>query len=144
MLLVLTSHAAIKTEIRHQIEQLWEERGKVLEEIVLKFLGAEISPTNMFDFETQVAEQMREFARQLTEQTLNQIEADNPEEMPHDVEYQAGGYRRLNQKTRNAHVATLFGTVELWRYPYRYWHPCRWRRNWGPVSRRKRGHKSEG
>lgn len=42
--------------------------------------------------------------------------------MPHDVEYQAGGYRRLNQKTRNTHVATLFGTIELWRYPYRYWH----------------------
>jgi hypothetical protein len=33
-----------------------------------------------------------------------------------------GGNRRLNEKTRNAHVATLFGTVELWRWPYRYWH----------------------
>ena len=49
--------------------------------------------------------------------------------MPHDVEYQAGGYRRLNQKTRNAHVATLFGSIELRRYAYRYWHreaadPC--------------------
>lgn len=122
LLLVLTSHAAIKTEIRHQIEQLWKDQGEALEEIVLKFFGAEISPTNVFDFEMQLAERVREFARQLMEQLLNQIEPDDPEEMPHDVEYQAGGYRRLNQKTRNAHVATLFGTVELWRYPYRYWH----------------------
>lgn len=78
-----------------------------------KFLFAEISPANMFDFEMRVAEEVREFARQLIELPLNQIEADDPEEMPHDVEYQAEGYRRLNQKTRNAHVATLFGTIEL-------------------------------
>ncbi len=53
--------------------------------------GAEISPASMFDFEMQVAEEFREFARQLMELPLNQIEADDPEEMPHDVEYQAGG-----------------------------------------------------
>jgi hypothetical protein len=122
LLLVLASHVAIKTEIRQQIEQLWKDHGGTLEEMVLKLLGAEISPASMFDFEMQVAEEFREFARQLMELALNQIEADDPEEMPHDVEYQAGGYRRLNQKTRNTHVATLFGTIELWRYPYRYWH----------------------
>ena len=33
----------------------------------------------MFDFETQIAEQFREFARQLIEQVLNQIEADDPQ-----------------------------------------------------------------
>ncbi len=122
LLLVLASHVAIKTEIRQQIEQLWKDHGGTLEEMVLKLLGAEISPASMFDFEMQVAEEFREFARQLMELALNQIEADDPEEMPHDVEYQAGGYRRLNQKTRNTHMATLFGTIELWRYPYRYWH----------------------
>jgi hypothetical protein len=42
--------------------------------------------------------------------------------MPHDVHYEAGGYRRRNDKTRNAHVATLFGAVELRRYAYREWH----------------------
>ncbi len=31
-------------------------------------------------------------------------------------------YRRLNRKTRNAHVATVFGTIELQHYGYRYWH----------------------
>ncbi len=59
--------------------------------MVLKLLGAEISPASMFDFEMQVAEEFREFARQLMELAADQIEADDPEEMPHDVEYQAGG-----------------------------------------------------
>lgn len=122
LLLVLTSQYAIKTEVHELLERLWSEHRETLEQIVLKFLTREISPTGMFDFETQLAEQVREFARQLVEQMLNQIEADDPEELPHHVEYRAGGYRRLNQKTRNAYVATLFGTVELWRYPYRYWH----------------------
>ncbi len=67
LLLVLASHVAIKTEIRQQIEQLWKDHGGTLEEMVLKLLGAEISPASMFDFEMQVAEEFREFARQLME-----------------------------------------------------------------------------
>ena len=67
LLLVLTSHAAFQAEIRQQIEQLWKGHGGALEEIMLKFLGAEISPASMFDFEMQVAEEFREFARQLME-----------------------------------------------------------------------------
>jgi hypothetical protein len=121
LLLILTSASILET-VRQQLEELWENRRVVMEQVVLKFLGAEINPATMFDFETQVAEEVRELARQLVEQVLNQIEPDDPDEMPHDVKHQGGGYRRLNGKTRNAHVATLFGTIELWRYSYRYWH----------------------
>ncbi len=45
----------------------WKDHGGTLEEMVLKLLGAEISPASMFDFEMQVAEEFREFARQLME-----------------------------------------------------------------------------
>jgi hypothetical protein len=121
VLLLLTS-ASIKKEVREQIQQLWEDQREALEQVVLEFVRAEISPATMFDFETRIAERVRELARQLVENVLNLMEADDPEKMPHDLEYQGGGYRRLNQKTRNTHVATLFGTIELWRYPYRYWH----------------------
>jgi len=121
LLLILTS-SSIEEEVRQQIEQLWEGQREALEEIVLKFVVAEISPTTMFDFEMQLAEQVRALARQLLQRVLNGLEAEDPQQMPHDVHHQAGGYRRLNEKTRNAHVATLFGTIELWRYPYRYWH----------------------
>ena len=121
VLLLLTS-ASIKKEVREQIQQLWDDQREALEQVVLEFVRAEISPATMFDFETRIAERVRELARQLVENVLNLMEADDPEKMPHDLEYQGGGYRRLNQKTRNTHVATLFGTIELWRYPYRYWH----------------------
>ncbi len=120
-LLLLLTTASIQKEVRERIAECWDSQREAVERIVLKFLGAETSPATMFDFETQLAEQVRELARQIVEQVLNQIETDDPEEMPHDVEYEAGGYRRLNRKTRNGHVATLFGTVELWRYAYRYW-----------------------
>jgi hypothetical protein len=53
---------------------------------------------------------------------VNGYESEDPEDAPHDVTYESGGYRRLNEKTRNARVATLFGTIELWRRGYRYWH----------------------
>jgi hypothetical protein len=121
-LLLILARSSIKEEVRQQVESLWEGQREALEQIVLKFMLAEISPATMFDFETQLAEQVREFARQLLQGVLNQLETDDPQQMPHDVQHQAGGYRRLNEKTRNAHVATLFGTVELWRWPYRYWH----------------------
>lgn len=121
LLLILTS-SSIEREVHQQIAQLWEDQREALEQIVLKFVLAEISPATMFDFETQIAEWVRELARQLLQRVLNRLEGEEPQQMPHNLEYAAGGYRRLNEKTRNAHVATLFGTLELWRYPYRYWH----------------------
>ena len=121
LLLILTS-SAIEKKIRQQIEHSWESQREALEQMVLKFMLTEICPATVFDFEKQLAEWVREFARQLVEQVLNLLEAEQPQQMPHDLEHQGGGYRRLNQKTRNTHVATLFGTIELWRYPYRYWH----------------------
>jgi hypothetical protein len=121
-LLLIWTSASIQEMVRQQFEELWENQRVVVEQVVLKFLGTEINPATVFDFETQVAEEVRELARQLVEQVLNQIEPDDPDEMLQDVEHQGGGYRRLNRKTRNAHVATLFGTIELWRYAYRYWH----------------------
>ena len=70
LLLVLTSHAVVKTEIRRQMEQLWKDHREALEQTVLEFVQAEISPETMFDFETRIAERVRELARQLVENVL--------------------------------------------------------------------------
>ena len=35
--------------------------------------------------------------------------------------FEGSGYRRLNHKTPNRHVATLFGKITLWRFGYRDW-----------------------
>lgn len=49
------------------------------------------------------------------------VEPETPDELSRDLWFECGGYRRRNQKTRNPHVATLFGTITLWRRGYRSW-----------------------
>ena len=122
LLLLVSSLSSFADELREQIQQLLDERGGNLEETILRFVSKEISPSSTLEFEQRLSEEMREVARQVMELTLNLLELENPEDAPHDVTYESGGYRRLNGKTRNARVATLFGTIELWRRGYRYWH----------------------
>jgi hypothetical protein len=119
-MLVLATLGQIHQEMHERIQRLLEGRREALEQAALKFLLAEVSPTTTFEFETQIAEQLRELGRQLMECLLNLLEPEDPQSMPPHVQFEAGGYRRLNRKTRNGHVATLFGTIILWRYPYRY------------------------
>lgn len=120
LLLVVASVSSLE-KVARQIERLFDEHREAIEKTILEFMLSEVSPESTFDFEQTLAEKLRELGRQLMERVLNLLEADDPQQMPHDIHYQSGGYRRLNQKTRNAHVATLFGTIELWRHGYRYW-----------------------
>lgn len=64
--------------------------------------------------------QARELARAAVGFAYNQLEAEKPKELPSHVHHEAGQYRRLNQKTPNREVATLFGKITLWRHGYRY------------------------
>lgn len=122
LLLVLPSLSSVEEETQQLVRMLLDEHEQRLVEIAMKFRLQEVSPAGSHQFETEVAEATRELGRQLVERIYNHLEPDDPEQMPHDVHYEAGGYRRRNDKTRNAHVATLFGTIELRRYAYRYWH----------------------
>jgi type III secretory pathway component EscV len=123
LLLVLTSLSTAEEETPEKlVDEVLEEHRQRLVEITTKFRLQEISPASAYEFEKEVAEAMREMSRQLVERTYNSLEPEQAEQMPHDVHYEAGGYRRRNDKTRNAHVATLFGSIELRRYAYRYWH----------------------
>lgn len=119
--LVFASLLPVAAQVREQLQQLVDAHRLRLEPMVLKFVLGEITPEAMYDFEQQLAAEFRETARQLLEGLLNLLEADEPGQMPHDVHYRGCGFRRLNQKTRNANVATLFGTIVLWRYGYRDW-----------------------
>lgn len=122
LLLCLTTAASIETDLADRLRQRWSGHQRQLLNVVLEFLLSEVTPQSTFDFERKLADAVRELAREVVEECYNLLESDEPEKMPHDVRYEAGGYRRLNKKTRNAHVATLFGTIELRRYGYRYWH----------------------
>jgi len=81
-----------------------------------------LTPTVFLQFELALFVLLRDFGRLLLEVLLNGLEGDGTC-LPHDVLYHGQGYRRLGKKTRNAHVATLFGTICLWRFAYRFWEP---------------------
>ncbi|MGI8427615.1 MAG: hypothetical protein ACR2M4_13710 [Actinomycetota bacterium] len=78
------------------------------------------SPAAALKFERDVNELLRELGRVVTELAYNRLEGEQPDELPHYVAHEAGQYRRLNEKTPNREVATLFGKITLWRHGYRY------------------------
>jgi hypothetical protein len=83
-------------------------------------LNNEPNPAAVLAVERELADEVRQLGRQVAEHVYNQLEPAEPESLPHDVHYEAGDYRRLNHKTPNREVATLFGKITLWRHGYRY------------------------
>ena len=122
LLLVLTSLSSAEEETHGLVGKLLEVHLPRLVEIATKFRLQEVSPASSHQFERELGEALRELGRQLAERVYNSLEPEQAEQMPHHVYYETGGYRRRNDKTRNAHVATLFGAIELRRYAYRGWH----------------------
>ena len=80
----------------------------------------EPNPIAVLAFERELADEVRQLGRQIVEHVYNQLEPAEPESLPHYVHHEAGEYRRLNRKTPNREVATLFGKITLWRHGYRY------------------------
>lgn len=79
-----------------------------------------MTPAAALALEQELAQQARQVARAAAEFAYNHLEPDEPQELPHHVQHEAGEYRRLNRKTANREVATLFGKITLWRHGYRY------------------------
>ncbi len=103
------------------VDQAWLVLRPLCLEWVIAFLAKPLSPIAFFAFETALLGVVRELGRLLLQLTLNVLEPDQPQPLPRDWWFQCGGYRRRNSKTRNAHIATLFGTATLWRRGYRSW-----------------------
>ena len=113
--------ASRKSEPKAQMRSGRRERlAFPLTERATRFFGDEPNPAAVLAFERDLADEMRQLGRQIVEQVYNQLEPDEPESLPHYVHHEAGEYRRLNRKTPNREVATLFGKITLWRHGYRY------------------------
>jgi hypothetical protein len=115
--LVASGAAEVHGELRCAMEPAMER----IVTAALGFLGHEVSPQNSLHFEEQLKEGLRDLGRVVTEWTYNRIEPGDPQELPHDIHADGTGHRRLNQKTPNRNVATLFGKITLWRVGYRDW-----------------------
>lgn len=81
----------------------------------------EVSPTRTLEFERRLQVELRELTRQIAEWTYNRLSPEQADDAPHDVQHDGQGYRRMNAKTANRNVATLFGKITLWRHGYRPW-----------------------
>lgn len=108
--------------IEQQIDQALDWLRPQLVDLGRRLQSGPLTPTTFLQFELALLALAREFCRLLIERLLNSLEGDGALP-PHDVLHHGQGYRRLGKKTRNAHVATLFGVICLWRFPYRFWEP---------------------
>jgi hypothetical protein len=113
---------ATDERIEDQVERVLDWLRPQLLEQARAIRKGELMPAVFLQWELGLVVLLREFGRRLLETLLNGREGDG-RLLPHDVLYQGQGYRRLGKKTRNAHVATLFGTLCLWRFGYRFWEP---------------------
>jgi hypothetical protein len=110
------------------VDEAWTWLRPPLVQLVRRLCAEPLTPQRFWEFEISLFILLRGFGRQLLELLLNGLEGDGTS-LPRNVTYRGQGYRRLNKKTRNRHVATLFGTISLLRFPYRFWHefvpePC--------------------
>jgi hypothetical protein len=86
---------------------------------VVQFMTQPITPASMASFEKNLESASRAMNCRVVEATLNQVETVSAEQASQFVDFEATEYRRIGQATPNRFVATLFGTITLWRYGYR-------------------------
>jgi hypothetical protein len=86
-------------------------------QLIVRFRAAQPTPSACYQFETQLYDTLRELGRIIVEWTYNHLEPDDRHQMPDHLPFDGDWYRRRD-KTPNRSVATLFGTITLWRYLY--------------------------
>lgn len=88
---------------------------------IAQFLGTPLAPSGFQAFECLLWVLMRELGRITLQTVIQALEPEDGEQLPKNLWFEAGGYRRRSDRTRNANVATRFGTIVLWRRGYRSW-----------------------
>jgi hypothetical protein len=84
---------------------------------IVRFRQAPTTPQATYPFETQLHAHVRELGRILLEWTCNHLEPHDRTDMPPQIEVRGTWYRRRS-KTAHRSVATLFGTITVWRMLY--------------------------
>ena len=107
----------LQAAVERQVDGLLSWLRPQLVRLVLGLRAGPLSPATFCAWELQVAGVLREFGRRLLEATLGSLEDErSASEL---LSYEGAVYRRLRQRTPNTFVATLFGTIRLWRFASR-------------------------
>jgi hypothetical protein len=85
--------------------------------LIARFRRADLTPQACHRFETRLQESLRECGRIIIQWTFNHLEPHDRRDLPGQIESGGTWYRRRS-KTPNRSVATLFGTITLWRALY--------------------------
>jgi hypothetical protein len=80
------------------------------------FLHQEPTPQKMATFERELRTLLQEVGRRIMAWVLNHMEPEGPEEMPARLWWKGQAYRR--RRKHRTTIATLFGTVDVWRRLY--------------------------
>lgn len=88
-----------------------------LQALVGQFRQQRVTPADVYRFEQEMQELLRELGRVTTQWAYNRLEPEAAA-LPKHVRFEAGPYTRLNRKTPQ-HVWTLFGQIRLHRVGYR-------------------------
>ena len=105
-------------EISGIVEEIVCQLREELTSIIVDFLSAGISAVGMFEFESRLAECVRELARKILQWLLANLEPEL-EKMPGAIKHKEQSYRRLTEKTERKSVVTCFGNIGLRRARYR-------------------------
>jgi hypothetical protein len=116
--LTLSTLGSALAELGEQINERLKRFSTLFEKRLLTLLTQPIDPTAVFDFETQLAAELRELGRELLDLGFNRLEGDDPDAMPSHVRVEGTEYRLVRAKTRQP-VDTCFGPISLRRYLYR-------------------------
>lgn len=107
----------LEAEVARQVDGLLAWLRPQLVELVLGLRAGPLSPATFCAWELQLVGLLREFGRRLLEDTLGSLEKQSS--AGELLSYEGAVYRRTNRRTPNAFVATLCGTIRLWRFAYR-------------------------
>jgi hypothetical protein len=112
-LLLATHFATSLVPLTARLVPVITELGR----LIVRFRRAGPTPQACHQFETRLQEQLRELGRIIVEWTFNHLEPHDRRDMPSQMDFHGTWYRRRS-KTPNRSVATLFGTITLWRMLY--------------------------
>ncbi len=98
-------------EAQRLVDTVLVRARQPLIEGVIFFLKKPLSPLTLMAFEIALLGIVRERGRQLLKGVLNACEAGGPNQLPKDLSFECGGYRRRNQKTANRSVASRLGDI---------------------------------
>ena len=122
----LLAGAVVIAEVEGHVARLFDQQKDVIGAAIVRLHLQSLSPESTFQFEQALEAAGKELMRSLLEWTLNQIESEDDESeqaaSPEIIQWECGQYRREKKKSPNRNVGTRFGTITLWRYPYRWRH----------------------